>query len=447
MASFGCSAILAAEPNAAVSSSRNHVGHNSIAGFRVPSGQGTEHSAARPAGHNRSGFRRHSLKSCLARDRIHRLEQQQLLQQHAVRRTETFGQQAYNGQKPTFFTNNVMQLTYDLSRYGIPDGQIVLGGVYNFDTWAPAGPNALSLATLSYYQTFLNKQVELKFGYLANVLEFWGPFLAGNLATSIFGPSATIPVEAGINAPAWSTPAINIKVNGPYGFYNKLGIQRASSPDGPSVEKIDNPTGLKWSTPNSGVLVINEFGYRKEAAPGQLATWVRAAPMFNTSRYIDFAFGGRGTGNYAAYFLADQQIVQLAPMAGQAARGVYAGVTAMYAPPEFNRFSQYYELRLYGIGLLPSRPRDMLSLVVSRNVFSHYLVDAALQQGQLAHDGSLSITAAYIGGDCAWYSGWHWSRIHRSSHAGGLYATDWECSQYFGQRHHILVERRSARHH
>jgi porin len=47
---------------------------------------------------------------------------------------KTFGQQAYNGQKPTFFTNNVMQLTYDLSRYGILDGQIVLGGVYNFDT-------------------------------------------------------------------------------------------------------------------------------------------------------------------------------------------------------------------------------------------------------------------------------------------------------------------------
>ncbi|MGA7307624.1 MAG: carbohydrate porin, partial [Pseudolabrys sp.] len=95
------------------------------------------------------------------------------------------------------------------------------------------------------------------------------------------------------------------------------------------------------------------------------------------------------------YFLADQQIIQLAPVTGQAARGVYTGVTAMYAPPEFNRFSQYYELRLYGIGLLPSRPRDMLSLVVSRNVFSHYLVDGALQQGQLAHDGSLSITAGY----------------------------------------------------
>src|SRR3954452_6296574 len=54
----------------------------------------------------------------------------------------TLGNQTYNGQKLTFFTNNLMLVTYDLSRYGMPDGQIVLGGVYNFDTWAPAGPNA-----------------------------------------------------------------------------------------------------------------------------------------------------------------------------------------------------------------------------------------------------------------------------------------------------------------
>jgi porin len=40
----------------------------------------------------------------------------------------------------------------------------------------------LSLATLSYYQTFLDRQVELKVGYLANVVEYWGPFLAGNRA-------------------------------------------------------------------------------------------------------------------------------------------------------------------------------------------------------------------------------------------------------------------------
>jgi porin len=307
----------------------------------------------------------------------------------------TFGRQVYNGQKPTFFTNNTMHVTYDLSRYGISDGQIVVGGIYNFDSWEPGDPNAFSLATLSYYQTFLNKQVELKVGYLANVVEYWGPFLAGNLASSIFGPSGAIPVEAGLSAWAWTKPAINIKVNGPNGLYNKFGVQVASNPDGPLAEKAANPTGLEWSTPNSGVLVIDEFGYRKEAAPGQLATWVRAAGIINTSRYIDFEFGGRNTGNYAAYILADQQLLQLAPAKGQAARGWYAGVTAMYAPPEFNRFSQYYEGRLYGIGLLPSRPADMISLVVSRNIFSHYVVEAALQSGQLAHTGNFSITAAY----------------------------------------------------
>ena len=307
----------------------------------------------------------------------------------------TFGQQVYNGQKPTFVTNNVMQMTYDLSRYGISDGQIVVGGIYNYDTWEPGGPNALSLATLSYYQTLLNKQVELKVGYLANFVEYVGPYLAGNLSSSIFGPSGSIPIAAGLSAYAVTKPGINIKVNGPNGFYNKLGVQVASNPDGPVAEKTANPTGLDWSTPNSGVLVINEFGYRKEAAPGQLATWVRAAPIFNTSNYIDFKFGGRSNGDYAAYVLADQQFVQLAPVSGQAARGWYAGVSAMYAPPELNRFSQYYEGRLYGIGLLPSRPSDMVSVVVSRNVFSNYAVDAVLRSGQLAHTSNYSITVAY----------------------------------------------------
>jgi porin len=37
----------------------------------------------------------------------------------------------------------------------------------------------------------------------------------------------------------------------------------------------------------------------------------------------------------------------------------------------------------------------MASVVVSRNVFSHFVVDAALQGGQLAHTGNWSITAAY----------------------------------------------------
>ena len=151
-----------------------------------------------------------------------------------------------------------MQLTFDLSRYGIPDGQIVLGGIYNYDTWEPAGPNALSLATLSYYQTFLNKQVELKLGYLNNRSRVLGT-LSGrqSVGQHLRTERNNSGRDRALALYAWTTPGINIKVNGPQGFYNKLGIQRASSPDGPFAEKIANPTGLKWSTPNSGVQAVH----------------------------------------------------------------------------------------------------------------------------------------------------------------------------------------------
>ena len=147
-------------------------------------------------------------------------------------------------------------------------------------------------------------------------------------------------------------------------FITSLGIQRASSPEGPFAEKIDNPTGLKWSTPNSALLMVNELGYRKEAAPGQLRPGCAPPNVHHQPNTPISLLVGRSNGNYGAYFLADQQFVQLAPVAGQVARGVYAGVSAMYAPPKFNRFSQYYELRAYGIGLLPSRPGDMVSSVI-----------------------------------------------------------------------------------
>src|SRR6476646_2208745 len=127
--------------------------------------------------------------------------------------------------------------------------------------------------------------------------------IGGRFWLAICRPASLAPAEQFRSQPA--------SAQGPGGFYNKFGVQVASSPDGPFAEKMANPTGLDWSTPNSGVLVINEFGYRKEAAPDQLATWVRAAAIVNTSRYVDFEFGGRSTGNYAAYVLADQQFVQL----------------------------------------------------------------------------------------------------------------------------------------
>ena len=86
--------------------------------------------------------------------------------------------------------------------------------------------------------------------------------------------------------------------------------------------------------------------------------------------------------------MGDQQILQTNPHTGTAAQGVYVGGSAMYAPPELNRFSQYYEARIYGIGLIPGRPLDLLSGVFTDNVFSGYAVRAARNAGQLAHSDS-----------------------------------------------------------
>ena len=54
-------------------------------GFEALRIKGLCHRTARPAGHHRPRFRWHWIRPCSARDRIHRLQQQQLFQQHAAR--------------------------------------------------------------------------------------------------------------------------------------------------------------------------------------------------------------------------------------------------------------------------------------------------------------------------------------------------------------------------
>ena len=38
----------------------------------------------------------------------------------------------------------------------------------------------------------------MKVGYLANFVEYGGPFLAGNSSSSIFGPSGSIPIAVAL---------------------------------------------------------------------------------------------------------------------------------------------------------------------------------------------------------------------------------------------------------
>ncbi len=310
--------------------------------------------------------------------------------------------QSYSGQLPTYTTADTLFIMCDLSRYGIPDGQIVAAGSLLETNWNPGDPDGIGVGQLSYYQTFFNKAVEFKIGYLTENLEFLGTEVGGSIGTGLFGVSAAIPFEVGQSLGGFATPAINIQFNLPDHIYSKIGIQRSTSPDGLPEERLENKTNVRFTVPNASALVIDETGYKVNAAPGLLSTWIRGAALYNGSRYTELTstFGGlapgiRHTANYGLFLLGDQQVLQTAPSPFTAYQGLYVGASAMYAPPYFNAFTQYYEARIYGFGLIPGRPFDLASVVYNRNVFSGQAIDQLKSFRQRTHNNANTITGSY----------------------------------------------------
>jgi porin len=306
------------------------------------------------------------------------------------------GQQLYNGQKFTYAVSNLIGLTYDLRRYGIPDGQIFVAGQRLDTSWTPFGPDKLALAGLTYYQTLFNRAMEVKLGYLDGTWDYVGTFIGGQLSQSVFGPSANIPSQGGLNSSITPTPGAEIKFNITPRIYNKLLIQRSVNPDGSVTEATENPSGFRWSTPNSGTLYMDEFGYSQPAAANQPKTWLRAGAGYNTSQFASLKNPGTRAGSNSFYYLlGDRQLWQKNASSGNPAQGLYGGISVMYAPPGLNLFSRYYEARVYAIGPFDSRPQDMLSLVVTNTTWSRYAIDASLQRGSLTHSDSTAVTLSY----------------------------------------------------
>jgi len=308
---------------------------------------------------------------------------------------ETNGKQSYNGQKFTYYDTLYAGLTYDLSRYGIPDRQIYVAGMLNWVSWQPMGPNKFGISEASYYQTLLNKRFELKLGYLANSWEFVNYSVGGSLASSVFGPSGSIPIQGGMSNNETPTPGANLTVNVTDKFYVKGGVQRSVNPDGLQAEIKYNQRGFKWNTPNAGTLSIGEVGYKQTPKDGTPYTWVRAGGAYNDSSSNSYSHPGTRTDHNSWYYLlGDRQIWQMQP-GSSPGRGIYVGGSVMYAPPESNVVSQYYEARIYGKGLIKSRPYDLASLVLTDTVWSQYAVDNAADKGSMVHRDSKAATLSY----------------------------------------------------
>jgi len=335
--------------------------------------------------------------------------------------------QSYWGQKPSFNNFSVLVLTYDLSRFGVPDGQLQYSGFSTYSTWQGFVPDTLTTNFLAYYQTLFDRQLELKFGLLANQNEFAGQTVGNNFVTT-GGPANTILTQLGMSVSPVSTWSFRVTSHFGEHFYNESAVMRSLVVNGPSGNAVFdtdalNPTRFDWNVntssysptaevgaPGTGELFVNEVGYKQVVEPNSHYTWVRLGALYNNSTFHDFTksvtqgglirgpIGPTKEGNYGFYLLADQQLWQSAPdLPDTAGRGLYLGGTIMYARPETTAITQYYEGRLYMKAPFASRPKDLVSVVGYYQVSSPYLVDNLNTLNAIGTYGKSATWSATIG--------------------------------------------------
>jgi len=311
-----------------------------------------------------------------------------------VARSAPDGSQRYFGQRPTALVSLNGSLIFDLSRYGIENGQFTIIGRTAHATWDQAGPPQTNVSVINYYQTLFDKRIEFRIGYIGNDYEFYGPYVGGNLAASIFGASSTVTREMGLSSGAASRPSVNVTFNAGY-FYDKMTVQLSTSPDGYAQERKENPSFLGWNTKHAGVLFVNEVGYRQPPTATTHWRWLRFGYMRNTSDYRDYKFGNgieRSNNNYAFYFVGDSQVIKF--QGGAPSRGINAGFAANLGLDRYLPIAQTYEARIFTTGPFKNRPGDMFSLILTDSIFSKYAVRLAEQAGAHPVPSSWTLTGA-----------------------------------------------------
>jgi porin len=302
--------------------------------------------------------------------------------------------QVYNGQKPTYNLGlQTLFVTFDAGRIGLDGGQFFVAGTKSTNGFqAVNGPRDARIVNLGYYQKLAGGAVEIKAGVFDNSQEYYGATVGGSVATGGLGPQARIPVQVGLGANGFGTPALNVRFNAKNHTYLKVGVQRSLAPGGFVPELAANGSGLGFSVPHAKALFVGEGGYNEPAAPGVRATWVRGGGIYNTSDYTRFR-DGKSVDNWAVFLAADRQLTQndqTLPF-----RGVYVGASFNYAPSRQNLYSQYYEGRIYGIGLLEGRPFDLASIVASYTGLSKSGLNAIVPAGQAGDRSTTTVVGSY----------------------------------------------------
>jgi porin len=298
----------------------------------------------------------------------------------------------YNGQRFTVQTaSTAATLSIGLSSLGLQNAMVLVGGVVFLNSANEInGANTAVFRELAYYQSYFNKAVEVKIGFMTNYFEYVGLFTGGSIVLA-GGINGLIPIETGLSPDPTPTPAVNFTFHGSDGLYAKFGVQRSISPQGVNYEIQNNGIGFRFSQPGAGPLYIGEFGVKRPPSPDGHQIWLRAGAMYNDSDYQKFT--GGTTSNHSVYVAGDYQLTQLSEALPY--RGIYVGASAFWAPSNVNVYTQQYTARVYGIGLIDSRPADSISLQYTYNEFSKQAQNSYQMFGMDTNPSQYSIQASY----------------------------------------------------
>lgn len=301
--------------------------------------------------------------------------------------------QVYVGQRPFETTYVQPILSSDLRQFHLQQAQLYAGAVWNWASWNPAGPRTIQLWALYFYKELGEDRVEVKSGYIAHNMNFVGLFVGGSTATGTQGVYAVLPYEAGMSYFPLTTPAFDLRIQGPKNTYFKSAAQRSIDPKGGPAEVARNHTGFRFTPHGDKLVLINEAGYTRRPSRDARQTWFRAGYIDNTSPYFNEVTGREEPGNFCAYALMDGQLTR--PDLAHPQRGIYGGVSVMTAPQSKNAYDRYYEVRLYKEAAFRSRPSDVISVVASRTGYSSVFTDHYVSQGKTVWRASTTLTGSY----------------------------------------------------
>ena len=275
--------------------------------------------------------------------------------------------QVYNGQNPSYNASLNLYTTYDLTRLGFAnDAQLTLAGQVVRSTYEPANPEVSQVSVFAVNQSFFDHQLEIEYGFIAGVKLFYGVSLGGNASTAALGPSSVVPFQVGMSATV-PTPTFNVITRDKsLRWYNSAAITRSVSPQGILEDVNRNPNGLHWKVDGANPMLIDEFGYKRNASASENAVWSRFGMMYNPSHYTEFKTGEESDNNWGIY-LADTH--QVSKPYGDA-RGWYLETKLDYSPESVNALNKAIQFSAFNIGPIASRPFDMVSLGFSKSYYS-----------------------------------------------------------------------------